>query len=317
MPRTFAATAPNSKPSNANPKRRLPIIMLQGIDRLSINNSAIGRLSITSENKLHFPGRFDIDLAHVFAVQCVPVEFVDELVASRSAEKVSSGSVARRLKNIFKTRSSHSIAPNVSGGVEKDSDEFTSVAVDALSGASCAWEKLRIKSLPTVIDHVMQVQTIDKPSDPYCVILFTLAIQSRPIDKGPPRFIAHVFTPNPACGQPCFDFFAGICLHVKKSSPKNALILLNPWGGLKKARSIYSGIVQPMFRLAAVEHTLIETERPLHAADIGESFDISKFDALVTISGDGLFHELLNGIMKRADWRKVLSIPIGIIPAGT
>lgn len=42
------------------------------------------------------------------------------------------------------------------------------------------------------------------------------------------------------------------------------------------------------------------------------------FDRLVTVSGDGLVNEMINGIMKRKDCRRfVKAHPIGVIPAGS
>jgi sphingosine kinase len=37
---------------------------------------------------------------------------------------------------------------------------------------------------------------------------------------------------------------------------------------------------------------------------------------MVTISGDGLFHEVVNGLLTRKDWAEARKTPVGIIPAG-
>ena len=38
----------------------------------------------------------------------------------------------------------------------------------------------------------------------------------------------------------------------------------------------------------------------------------------VTVSGDGLIHEVLNGLFDRVDWREALArLPIGVVPGGT
>jgi hypothetical protein len=42
--------------------------------------------------------------------------------------------------------------------------------------------------------------------------------------------------------------------------------------------------------------------------------DFTGIDGIVTVSGDGLFYEVLNGIMSRPDWENVIKIPLGIIP---
>ena len=61
--------------------------------------------------------------------------------------------------------------------------------------------------------------------------------------------------------------------------------------------------------------------------------DLSRWRAIVTISGDGLFHEVsfegptdlttlmctqvLNGIFERDDWMDACKLPLGVIPGGT
>ena len=38
----------------------------------------------------------------------------------------------------------------------------------------------------------------------------------------------------------------------------------------------------------------------------------------MTVSGDGLIHEIVNGLFERVDWRESLArLPIGVIPGGT
>lgn len=38
----------------------------------------------------------------------------------------------------------------------------------------------------------------------------------------------------------------------------------------------------------------------------------------MTVSGDGLIHEILNGLFERVDWRESLArLPIGVIPGGS
>ncbi|KAK9766058.1 hypothetical protein K7432_005152 [Basidiobolus ranarum] len=104
---------------------------------------------------------------------------------------------------------------------------------------------------------------------------------------------------------------------ARKGALRNLLLLLNPASGAKKAISIYQNIVKPMLEMAQVKHTLRQTERPLHAKEIAETYDYSEYDAVATISGDGLLHEFLNGVLSRTDWREATKTSIGIIPAGS
>ena len=46
--------------------------------------------------------------------------------------------------------------------------------------------------------------------------------------------------------------------------------------------------------------------------------DLSEYECLVTCSGDGLIHEIINGLMHREDnWYKESPIPIGVLPGGS
>jgi diacylglycerol kinase family enzyme len=45
--------------------------------------------------------------------------------------------------------------------------------------------------------------------------------------------------------------------------------------------------------------------------------NISDYDAIATVSGDGLVHEVINGLLTRPDWEECRKIPIGMVAAGT
>ena len=38
--------------------------------------------------------------------------------------------------------------------------------------------------------------------------------------------------------------------------------------------------------------------------------------AIICISGDGVVHDVLNGMLKRKDWQEALKVPVGLICAG-
>lgn len=55
-----------------------------------------------------------------------------------------------------------------------------------------------------------------------------------------------------------------------------------------------------MLDYAHVEVTLRHTERRMHAFEIAkDEVAIGEWDGIFCISGDGLFHEVVNGIMQR------------------
>ena len=64
---------------------------------------------------------------------------------------------------------------------------------------------------------------------------------------------------------------------------------------------------------------IIETERSGHAYEIvNEQISIGEYDGIVTVSGDGLIHEVVNGLYRRNDCIQLMStLSLGFIPGGT
>ena len=94
-------------------------------------------------------------------------------------------------------------------------------------------------------------------------------------------------------------------------------MLINPFGGLGKGLDMWDTVVEPMMRRAGVTYDVISTERAHHATEIAASLDLDKHSAVAIISGDGLMHEVINGLMQHKDWQRAVKHPIGVIPGGT
>ncbi|CAG8454601.1 4042_t:CDS:2 [Ambispora gerdemannii] len=101
---------------------------------------------------------------------------------------------------------------------------------------------------------------------------------------------------------------------IKKS--KHLKVIINPFSGTGKAKKIYESQVRPIFEKAQCTFDAIYTEQRNHARDLAKSLDLSTFDAIVVISGDGIVHEVVNGLLTRDDG-KHLDIPLGVIPGGS
>jgi sphingosine kinase len=54
-----------------------------------------------------------------------------------------------------------------------------------------------------------------------------------------------------------------------------------------------------------------------HAFDIAKALHLANYDAIVTVSGDGLVHEVMNGFANHTDPRQAFAIPIAPIPTGS
>eukprot|EP01091_Cochliopodium_minus_P003525 TRINITY_DN1348_c0_g1_i1.p1 TRINITY_DN1348_c0_g1~~TRINITY_DN1348_c0_g1_i1.p1 ORF type:complete len:541 (-),score=118.58 TRINITY_DN1348_c0_g1_i1:635-2257(-) len=97
----------------------------------------------------------------------------------------------------------------------------------------------------------------------------------------------------------------------------NLLFIVNPFSGTKKALTIFETKVRPLLEISKVRYEKFETQYAGHAAKHASTLELDKFDALITISGDGLFYEMLNGLLSRKDWEIAIKIPIAVIPGGS
>ena len=73
-----------------------------------------------------------------------------------------------------------------------------------------------------------------------------------------------------------------------------------------------------MDRACHIEMKVVHTERRNHAKEIVAALGPGEYQGIVSVSGDGLIHEIINGIMSRPDREDFLKfVTLGIIPAGT
>jgi diacylglycerol kinase family enzyme len=56
------------------------------------------------------------------------------------------------------------------------------------------------------------------------------------------------------------------------------------------------------------------TKAPADAFRIANTLDLEKHSALISVGGDGTFHEMTNGLLMRTD-KKL--IPVGLLPNGS
>ena len=122
----------------------------------------------------------------------------------------------------------------------------------------------------------------------------------------------------------------------KIQRPKRLLVFVNPFGGHKKAVPVYENVAAPIFKLARVEVTKVVTEHRNHARDYVQSANLSEFDGIVAVGGDGMANELINGVLMAAQTTNGISldddseslctrppkympaqIKLGLIPAGS
>lgn len=99
--------------------------------------------------------------------------------------------------------------------------------------------------------------------------------------------------------------------------PRRLLLLVNPFSGRGQAMQLCHTHILPMVREANISYNLIQTERPNHARELMKELALQEWDGIVIISGDGLLHEVINGLMARGDWKQAIQTPVGILPCGS
>lgn len=95
------------------------------------------------------------------------------------------------------------------------------------------------------------------------------------------------------------------------------LLLVNPFGGRGLAWQRCMDHVVPMISEAGLSFNLIQTERQNHARELVQGLSLSEWEGIVTVSGDGLLYEVLNGLLDRPDWEDAVPMPIGVLPCGS
>jgi sphingosine kinase len=95
-------------------------------------------------------------------------------------------------------------------------------------------------------------------------------------------------------------------------------VLINPVGGPGKALQLFASRIRPVLEAAGCILDLTVTKYVNHGLEIARSLSLKDgFDAIVCVSGDGMLHEVLNGLAQRKDALEALKIPVAPIPTGS
>ncbi|XVE49662.1 hypothetical protein DITRI_Ditri01bG0099600 [Diplodiscus trichospermus] len=101
-------------------------------------------------------------------------------------------------------------------------------------------------------------------------------------------------------------------------NPPKMLVILNPRSGRGRSSKVFHDIAEPIFKLAGFKLEVVKTTSAGHAKKLASTVDISTCpDGIICIGGDGIINEVLNGLLIRDNQKEGISIPIGIIPAGS
>jgi len=95
---------------------------------------------------------------------------------------------------------------------------------------------------------------------------------------------------------------------------KTVAVIVNPTGGLRKGLALYEEAAVVLSTEFNVAVSKLETEYAGHARVYARTLDLRGIDALCVVGGDGSFHEVVNGMLSRADGAMV---PVGLLPGGS
>ncbi|ODV85522.1 hypothetical protein CANARDRAFT_7632 [[Candida] arabinofermentans NRRL YB-2248] len=82
---------------------------------------------------------------------------------------------------------------------------------------------------------------------------------------------------------------------------KSVLVVMNPHSGQGKAERFYHGQVEPILKAARYDIELCKTQYSGHAVELARDLNIDKYDIIICASGDGIPHEIINGLYERED----------------
>lgn len=95
-------------------------------------------------------------------------------------------------------------------------------------------------------------------------------------------------------------------------------MLVNPFGGKGAAKRLYTNEIEALLKAAGCEIDVSYTTHTRHATEIAESIDIDKYDVIACASGDGLPHEVFNGLARQKNPRRALrKIAVVQLPCGS
>lgn len=99
---------------------------------------------------------------------------------------------------------------------------------------------------------------------------------------------------------------------------KRIKVLINPFGGQGAAVKSYHKSIAPIFAAARCDLDVQKTQHQGHGVEIAQSLDIDAYDVVACCSGDGIPHEVWNGLGKRPDAARALGkMAVAQLPCGS
>ncbi|PKI82347.1 sphingosine kinase [Malassezia vespertilionis] len=155
------------------------------------------------------------------------------------------------------------------------------------------------------VTHVLtRAQWRERGSDPTVARLFSLKIKANvPVAS------------HAAALAWCKSLLGHAYKDVKQG--RNALVICNPKGGQGRGESLCKAHVEPLLQAARCTVTTYMTQKRHDAFEYVYHADLSSYQVLVCVGGDGTAHEIVNAASARPDASDALQIPLAVIPTGS
>ncbi|KAG6436752.1 hypothetical protein SASPL_101654 [Salvia splendens] len=204
-----------------------------------------------------------------------------------------------------------------SGRSRKDFQIFASTPEDAIQWVNAfADQKCSVNCLP----HPMasKKQNLDSIFDEFPPESYIRC-------KSPPKMLV-ILNPRSGRGRSSKVFNALVEPIFKRTKSAKLLVSNSGVDSLKahlrfdsKHKEVFlPGKLFPLSTHAVVYTRVVKTTSAGHARKLAASVDFTTCpDGIICVGGDGIINEVLNGLLSRENQREAISIPIGIIPAGS
>ena len=146
----------------------------------------------------------------------------------------------------------------------------------------------------------------------------------KPISKTSVRVAYINYTLDPSSSSASYDFTKTWCARLldraygSSQRRKRIKVLINPFGGSGKAAKWFARDIEPIFAAAHCDLDVEKTAYMGQAIEIAERLDIEAYDVIASCSGDGLPHEVFNGLARKPNAAEALhKVAVVQLPCGT
>eukprot|EP00882_Tetradesmus_deserticola_P025455 GHRQ01027963.1.p1 GENE.GHRQ01027963.1~~GHRQ01027963.1.p1 ORF type:complete len:319 (+),score=97.98 GHRQ01027963.1:80-1036(+) len=109
-------------------------------------------------------------------------------------------------------------------------------------------------------------------------------------------------------------------LQQQHCRPKRLLVFVNPFGGRRQAAKVWQQTAAPVLAAVGAHCEVVQTTCQGHAESVLRQLSLQQLqqlDGVVAVGGDGLYSELLTGVLQHPHVTAALQLRLAHIPAGS